>query len=103
MVHKFARSLRAVTPLDRLTPESFYDATIEHAWPLALALHDGDRRAAADAVVAAYRGAWCAGSPDRSSLLATLVDDARRARRDPGAVVLPFTPRRVRAVPPLLA
>ncbi|MBA2956413.1 hypothetical protein HZF07_22030 [Nocardioides sp. CGMCC 1.13656] len=102
MVHNFARSLRAVTPFDRATPEHFYDATIEHAWPLALALYDGDGRAAADAVVAAYGSAWHAGTRDRTSLLVMLVQGARHRRRS-GAVVLPFTSRGRSAPPPLPA
>lgn len=102
MVHNSGRALRVVTPFDRTTPERFYDATIEHAWPLALALYAGDRQAAADAVVNAYRGAWQAGSPDRTSLLVRLVQDARHQPRRPGAVVLPFARRRS-APPPLPA
>jgi hypothetical protein len=90
MAHKSARALRVVTPFDRATPESFYDSTIDHAWRLALALQDGDANAAADAVVAAYRRAWLTGRRDSTALLGILVEDARRV---PGAVVLPLTPR----------
>ena len=103
MAHKFDQALRVVTPFDRETPEHFYDATIEHAWPLALALYGGDHGAAAEAVVAAYRGAWHAGTPDRTSLLATLVQGARHQPRRSGAVVLPFASRRHSAPPPLPA
>lgn len=93
MVSKLTRARRAlhvVTPDDRWTPEFFYDTTIEQAWPLALALHDGDRTAAAEALVASYRHAWQSGRRDRSAVLALLVEDARRARRQTAGVVLPF-------------
>lgn len=88
-----------MTPRDRWTPEHFYDTTIEYAWPLALALHDGDRTAAAEALVVTYQRAWHSDRPDRSAVLALLVEEARRARRTGPAVVLPFT-RAPRGVTP---
>ena len=85
------RTLHAVTPRDRWTPEHFYDTTIEHAWPLALALHHGDRTAAAEALVASYQRAWQSHRADRSTVLALLVEEARGTRQTGAAVVLPLT------------
>jgi hypothetical protein len=77
------------------TAEEFYDATIPAAWRLAIALHDGDVDRASAATVRCYSREWDAGSPDRTSLLARLVADARTQPRRRGATVVPLGRRPV--------
>ena len=82
------------------TAEDFYDETIIAAGPLALALHDGDPEQAADAVTRTYTRVWRAGTPDRTSLLASLVTDARTQQPARGGVVVPLPRHSPSAISP---